>query len=84
MPDARHDQHQRQAVSLDGGMVKIRGEGWREVKVGAVFDVDTRLERNPQTHPLEEMARGVKGHYTAVLGAKDAFTPGIVGFSRRP
>lgn len=77
LPDARHDHNQRKAVSMDGGMVNIRDEGWREMKVGAVFDVATRLERNPQTQQLDEMAHGVKVHYTAVLGTKDDFTPAL-------
>lgn len=77
LPDARHDHDQRKAVSMDGGMVNIRSEGWRELKVGAVFDVEMRLERNPQTQQLDEMAHGVNVHYTAVLGTKDAFTPAL-------
>jgi hypothetical protein len=75
LPDARHDHDQRQAVSMDGGMVNIRGEGWRELKVGTVFDVETRLQRNPQTQQLDEMAHGVNVNYTAVLGTKDDFKP---------
>lgn len=77
LPDARHDHNQRKGVSIDGGMVNIRGEGWRELKVGAVFDVEMRLERNPQTQQLDEMAHGVALHYTAVVGAKDEFTPAL-------
>jgi hypothetical protein len=77
LPDARHDHDQRKGMSLDGGMVNIRGEGWREVKVGAVFDVEMRLERNPQTRQLDEMAHGVNVHYTAVLGMKEHFTPAL-------
>lgn len=77
LPDARHDHDQRKTVSMDGGMVNIRGEGWRELKVGAIFDIELHLERNPQTHDLEEMAHGVNVHYTAVLGSKDAFTSAL-------
>ena len=77
LPDARHDHDQGKAVSVDGGMVNIRGAGWRELKVGAVFDVETRLQRNPQTHQLDEMAHGVNVHYTAGLGAKRDFTPAL-------
>ena len=65
-PDAKHDHDQRKGVSIDGGMVNIRHEGWREVKVGTVFDVEVRLERNPHTHEWDEMAHGVNVHYTAV------------------
>jgi hypothetical protein len=77
LPDARHDHDQRKALSMDGGMVNIRGEGWREVKVDAIFDVETRLEGNPQTQQLDEMAHGVKVHYVAVLGSKATFTPAL-------
>jgi hypothetical protein len=77
LPDAEHDHDQRKAVSIDGGMVNIRQDGWRELKVGTVFDVETRLERNPHTGELDEMARGVNVSYTAVLGTKDAFTPAL-------
>jgi hypothetical protein len=76
-PDARHDHDQRKALSMDGGMVNIRQQGWRELKVGAVFDVEKRLERNPQTQELDEMAHGVNVNYTAVLGSKDAFKPAL-------
>jgi len=77
LPDAIHDHAARKGVSMDGGMVNIRGEGWRELKVGAVFDVEMRLERNPQTLELDAMAQGVNVHYTAVLGSKDDFTPAL-------
>jgi len=58
-------------------MVNIRNEGWRELKVGTVFDVELQLERNPQTQELDEMAHGVNVHYTAILGTKAAFTPAL-------
>ena len=77
LPDGRFDHDQRKGLSMDGGMVNIRGEGWRELKVGAVFDIETRLERNPQTQQLDEMAHGVNVHYTALLGGKDEFTPAL-------
>jgi hypothetical protein len=77
LPDEGYDHAQRKGLSMDGGMVNIRGEGWRELKVGAVFDVEIRLERNPETKLLEEMAHGVATHYTAVLGDKAVFTPAL-------
>ncbi len=77
LPDARHDHEHRKGLSMDGGMVNIRREGWRELKVGAVFDVEQRLERNPQTGALEEMAHGVNVRYSAVLGTKDKFAPAL-------
>ena len=76
-PDACHDHDQCKALSMDGGMMNIRDEGWRELKVGAVFDVEKHLERNPQTQELDDMAHGINVHYTAVLGSKDEFRPAL-------
>lgn len=76
-PDEKHDHDQRKGMSIDGGMVNIRDEGWRELKVGTIFDVDLRFERNPQTGELDEMAHGVNVHYTAILGTKDEFRPAL-------
>jgi hypothetical protein len=84
LPDASHDHDQRKGVSMDGGMVNIRGEGWRELKVGTVFDVEIRLERNPQTQALDEMAHGVNVQYTAVLGSKTDFKPALWALAVQP
>lgn len=77
LPDAKHDHAQRKGISMDGGMVNIRDEGWRELKVGTIFDVVSRLERNPQTGNLDEMAHGINVHYTATLGTKEDFIPAL-------
>lgn len=77
LPAMRHDHDEPKMVSMDGGMMNIRHQGWRELKVGAVSDIAIRLERNPKSQELDEMAHGVKAHYTAVLGSKDAFTPAL-------
>jgi len=77
LPDALHDHDQRKGPSLDGGMVNIRGQAWRELKVGAAFDSETRRERDPRTQEWTSLAQGVKVHYTAVLGSKEAFTPAL-------
>lgn len=77
LPDARYDHPQRKALSIDGGMVNIRTEGWREFKMGAAFNVQHRLQRDPHTHEWVEMAHGVDVHYTARLGTKDEFQPAL-------
>lgn len=77
LPDLIHDHHEAKLVSMDGGMMNIRGQGWRELKVGALSDIEIRLERNPQTQELDEMAHGINVKYTAVLGSKDAFRPAL-------
>ncbi len=75
LPPVGHDHAQRKGI--DGGMVNIRGEGWKEMKVGTVFDVDLRLERDPRTRELVEQAHGVHMAYQAVLGAVDQFAPAV-------
>jgi Transposase len=77
LPAVRYDHDQRKGVSLDGGMVNLRGEGWREMKVGTVFDLEMRLERDPHTQQLGTMAHGVNLHYTATLAGIAAFTPAL-------
>jgi hypothetical protein len=77
LPDARQDHTQQKGISLDGGMVNIREEGWKEFKVGTVFDVEQRLERDERTGELVERAHGVNMAYTAVLGAVDQFAPAL-------
>lgn len=74
---ASQDHAQQKGISLDGGMVNIRDEGWKEFKVGTVFDVEQRLERDPRTGELVERAHGVNMAYVAVLGSVERFAPAL-------
>jgi hypothetical protein len=60
---------------MDGGMVHIREEGWKEFKVGTVFDIDVRLQRDPHTHDFVQRPHGLHMAYTAVLGTMREFGP---------
>lgn len=75
LPEACYDHAQKKGLAMDGGMVNIRHEGWREIKVAAVFDVAVKLERDPHTGVLGDYAHGVNIHYRALLGSKDEFAP---------
>ncbi len=77
LPPPGCDHKKRKSVSMDGGMINIRDEGWKEVKVGTVCDIDLRLERDPQTRDLVERPHGVNIAYTAVLGSADEFAPSL-------
>jgi len=77
LPGAAHDHHQRKGVSMDGGMVNVRGEGWKEFKVGSVFDVIQRWERDPHTHELVERPHAHGISYTAVLADVKRFAPAM-------
>ena len=73
LPPPGRDHTQRKGLSMDGGKVHIRGEGWKEFKVGTVYDIELRRERDPATGDAVEQAHGVKMAYTGVLGNADAF-----------
>lgn len=71
------DHQHIKGVSMDGGMVNIRGEGWKEIKVGAIYDVSLRLERDARTGEYAEFAHAQDLSYTAVLGDVQQFSPAL-------
>jgi hypothetical protein len=60
----------RKSVGMDGGMVNIRDEGWKELKVGVIGTLSPPWELD-EAHP----ARSHALHYTACLGGVDDFAP---------
>ncbi len=75
LPPPGQDHHQRQGIGLDGGMAYLRGEGWKEFKVGAVYDVEVRPELDRDTGEWENQPHGVHLAYRAVLGSPEEFGP---------
>jgi hypothetical protein len=66
--------HERpMGVAMDGGMIHIRKEGWKELKVGTIFHIASRPERNPLTEEVEPQAHAVDTSYVGVLGGTSAF-----------
>jgi hypothetical protein len=64
---------QNMGVAMDGGMVHVRTEGWKELKVGCVFDVEVRRQGVPETGDVEDYAHAVHNSYLGVLGRADLF-----------
>jgi hypothetical protein len=60
----------RKSVGVDGGMVNIRDEGWKELKVGAIGTLAPPWELDAAHH-----ARSHALHYTACLGGVEEFAP---------
>jgi hypothetical protein len=77
LPGAHEDHGQCKGVSLDGGMVNVREEGWKEFKVGAISDIEQRLARDPTTRELVEQPHAVNMAYSAVLGSAEQFAPAL-------
>jgi hypothetical protein len=60
-------------VALDGGMVHVREEGWKELKAGCVFDVVVRPTFQHDTGETLELAHAVHNTYVAHLGGPARF-----------
>lgn len=58
-------------VAMDGTMIHIRGEGWKELKIGAVFEIELRPTRDPETGDWEDLAHAVHNSYRAHLGGPE-------------
>jgi hypothetical protein len=68
----RYDSQLRKGVSMDGGMVNVRGEGWKEFKVGLV---STLVPPQHQAETAEAISHDL--HYTAVLGDVEPFAKAL-------
>ncbi len=64
---------QNMGVAMDGTMIHLRQEGWKELKVGCVFDVEVRRQPVPETDELEDRAQAVNTSYLGVLGTANTF-----------
>jgi len=62
-------------LSMDGGMVNIRQEGWKELKVGLIGNV---VSDDPPDSSVIPEVHTVPLVYTAVLGDLEVFTPVLV------
>ena len=67
----RYDPRLYRSISMDGGMVHIRGEGWKEMKVGMVSGLEQAWQNEKQSIRLVGM------DYTAVLGEVQQFSPAL-------
>lgn len=77
LPPAGADHDRPLGVSLDGGKMHIRGEDWKEFKVGTIFDVVAVPELDGETGEWVDAVHGVNMAYRAVLGTVDEFAPAL-------
>ena len=63
----------RLAVALDGGMVNIRKEGWKELKVGCIGQIELQPTRDKATGEVLDLAHTVENTYVAHLGGPEVF-----------
>jgi hypothetical protein len=60
-------------VSMDGSKVHIRDEGWKELKVGCVFEIEVWPTWDKETKEWVELAHAVNNSYVAHLGGPEVF-----------
>ena len=60
-------------AAMDGGMVHIREEGWKELKVGCVFAIQQQPTRDTHTGEIVDLAHAVANTYVAHLGGPAVF-----------
>jgi hypothetical protein len=61
----------RMGVAIDGSMIHILKEGWKELKIGCVFDVTVRPTVDKETGDRVEWAQAVNNSYVAHLGGPE-------------
>jgi hypothetical protein len=69
-----HVPHERpMGVSMDGGKMNLRGEGWCEFKIGTVFDITQQTALDPLTQEMVSQPHAVANSYVATLGGPVPF-----------
>lgn len=63
----------RLAATMDGAMIHVRGEGWKELKVGGIGKIELQPTRDPITKDLLELPHTVENTYVAHLGGPEVF-----------
>jgi len=69
-PPARVDEQLRMGLALDGAMVNVRDEGWKELKLGCVFEIELPDE-SEVVDDEQEVSRAINNSYVAHLGGPE-------------
>jgi hypothetical protein len=72
-----------QGVAIDGAMVHIREEGWKELKVGCIFEIKVKSALDPQTGDRIDLAQAFRNSYVAHLGGPEVFGQAVWAEARR-
>lgn len=63
----------RLGASMDGCMIYIRGEEWKELKCGCFFEVEPVPTLDPETKEMVEIGHATHTSYISHLGGPEAF-----------
>ena len=64
---------ERMGVGIDGATIHIRQEGWKELKVGCLFDIEVRPIFDKESKEWLEQGHAVNNSYQAYLGGPEIF-----------
>jgi hypothetical protein len=82
-PSRAEKADQRMGVTMDGFMVHILNEGWKEMKLGAVFELALRPGRDERTGEMRLLAHAINNTYAAHLGGPEVFGELLYAEARR-
>ena len=68
---------------MHGSIIHIRDEGWKELKIGCVFEVEVRPTRDRETGDWEDVAHAVNNSYRAHLGNPEHFGEAVWAEARQ-
>lgn len=63
----------RLGAAMDGAMIYVRGEEWKELKVGCFFDVELEPTLDPETKDWIELGHAQHTSYVGHLGGPEDF-----------
>jgi len=66
-------QNGRMGLAMDGAMVHILDEGWKELKVGCVYEIEPQAVFDKESREWLEMGHAIHNSYVAHLGGPDLF-----------
>ena len=73
----------RMGVSMDGFMVHVLQEGWKEVKAGCLFEIEEEKVLDKETLTTEEVGRATQISHIAHLGGPEVFGKHLWGEAQR-
>jgi hypothetical protein len=63
----------KKGLSIDGGMMYILGEGWKEFKIACVFDVEAEIRLEKRHGDYADFGHAVNMSYTGTLKQASSF-----------
>ena len=70
-PSRAEVKDQRMGVAMDGAIIFIREEGWKEVKIGTVFDIAVSATVEVKSGEIQDVVHAVNNRHVAHLGGPD-------------